>query len=92
MARKNVGKIDETLLNRVDQAAGELGQTRRVFVERAVEAALSDTQERVPPSRLARPSIPPTGGVRPAVPAPAHETALEHQQRLNDQRDKARKR
>lgn len=42
MARKNLGQLDEGLLQRVDVRARELGQTRRVFTERALEKALSD--------------------------------------------------
>jgi hypothetical protein len=34
--------VDDTLLSRVDARAAELGQTRRVFAERALEAALLD--------------------------------------------------
>lgn len=40
MARRQVGMIDGDLLDRVDREAGVLGQTRRVFVERALVAAL----------------------------------------------------
>ena len=41
MTRKQVGMIDDALLARVDARAAELGQTRRVFTERALEAALA---------------------------------------------------
>jgi Arc/MetJ family transcription regulator len=41
MARKQVGQIDADLLARVDERAAGLGQTRRVFVERALVAALA---------------------------------------------------
>ncbi len=40
MGLKQVGKADEVLLGRVDAAAFVLGQTRRVFVERALVGAL----------------------------------------------------
>jgi hypothetical protein len=49
VARKQVGQIDEGVLDRADARAAELGQTRRVFVERALEAALrSDTRDAAP--------------------------------------------
>ncbi len=40
MARKQVGMVDAALLARVDAAAAVLGQSRVVFVERALVAAL----------------------------------------------------
>jgi hypothetical protein len=42
MPRKTFGWIDADLLERVDRKAWELGQTRRVFTERALMAALGD--------------------------------------------------
>lgn len=42
MGRKNFGQLDADLLGRVDRKAWELGQTRRVFTERALTAALGD--------------------------------------------------
>lgn len=63
MARKQFGMIDDGLLARVDARAAELGQTRRVFTERALEAALGngETTARVTPSqrRSASPSASP---------------------------------
>ena len=41
MARKQVGMVDDALLALVDAEAERRGQTRRVFTERALEAALS---------------------------------------------------
>ena len=43
MARKQLGMVDDDLLARVDARAAELGQTRRVFTERALEAWLKDS-------------------------------------------------
>ena len=42
--RKQVGMIDGDLLARVDACALTLGQTRRVFTERALEAWLKDSE------------------------------------------------
>lgn len=42
--RKQLGMVDDELLARVDERAAELGQTRRVFTERALEAALSEAK------------------------------------------------
>lgn len=43
MARgTHIGRIDDALLARIDAKAWELGQTRRVFVERTLTAALGD--------------------------------------------------
>lgn len=41
MARKQLGMVDDELLASVDARAAELGQTRRVFTERALRAALA---------------------------------------------------
>lgn len=38
--RKQVGMIDAALLDRADEVAEVRGQTRRVFVERAIRAAV----------------------------------------------------
>lgn len=38
--RKQVGELDSDLIREVDEAAAILGQTRRVYVERALRAAL----------------------------------------------------
>lgn len=40
MPRKQLGKVDEDLLDRVDARARLLGQTRRMFTERALSTAL----------------------------------------------------
>jgi len=70
--RKQFGQLDETLLDRVDARAAELGQTRRVFTERALEAALSEangapTREQSDPA-----PVPSTEGVRSAASPRAH--------------------
>jgi hypothetical protein len=44
MARKQLGMVDDDLLARVDACALTLGQTRRVFTERALEAWLKDSE------------------------------------------------
>jgi hypothetical protein len=53
MDRKQVGMIDAALLDLVDAARAPLGQTRRIFVERALEAALRDDTQaaQVPAAR-----------------------------------------
>lgn len=60
MARKHVGMIDTDLLGRVDAKAAELGQTRRVYVERALALVLAEygfedvvTDDRMPPGGFA---------------------------------------
>jgi hypothetical protein len=66
MARKQVGQIDAALLARIDERAAELGQTRRVYVERALEAFVRVGEAR------------PAGGwLRPtASPDPANRRGL----------------
>ena len=44
--RRQVGRIDAELLTRVDAEAAERGQTRRVFIERALERELELAKER----------------------------------------------
>lgn len=46
MPRKQIGMVDDGLLDRVDARARELGQTRRVFVERALVLALDEPDQR----------------------------------------------
>lgn len=58
--------IDEALLASVDEQARVLGQTRRVFVERALEAALG-----LRPSDV--PSAPPAPAARRGSPSPSLE-------------------
>lgn len=57
--RKQIGMVDAGLLAEVDDRARLLGQTRRVFVERALESALTSNDaylhatgqaDRIPPS------------------------------------------
>jgi hypothetical protein len=47
MARKQLGMFDETWIQTVDAKAEQLGQTRRVFVQRAVDRALEAKPARV---------------------------------------------
>jgi hypothetical protein len=45
---RQVGRIDAGLLERVDERARQLGQTRRIYVERSLRAVLaaeSDQEE-----------------------------------------------
>lgn len=77
MARKQLGMVDLDLLNRVDQQAAVLGQTRRVFVERALEAALSEPRGASRAEQAGPVPVPSSEGVGPAasprpsvVPAP----------------------
>lgn len=65
MARKQIGMVDAELVARVDEQAGILGQTRRVFVERALERALV--------LEIERPGATAAGDVRAALEAIAHE-------------------
>lgn len=52
MPRKPVAfRIDEELLKLVDAMAADLGQTRTVFVERALEKALAGSSESRPKDR-----------------------------------------
>jgi hypothetical protein len=60
-------RIDAGLLARVDERRAVLGQTRTLFVERALEAALGDS------SSVERPAVVrEVAGSIPAAPAPSH--------------------
>jgi predicted transcriptional regulator len=47
-------RLDESLVARLDGRASELGQSRTVFVERALEAALEDYSEPMTPEESER--------------------------------------
>jgi predicted transcriptional regulator len=66
--RKQFGMVDADLLARVDARAAELGQTRRVFTERALEAALSEAKGALATERSGPAPVPVQEGARPAAP------------------------
>lgn len=70
VARKQLGMVDDGLLARVDERATELGQTRRVFTERALEAALSEANGAANGMQADPAPVPSAGtdGVRSAAP------------------------
>lgn len=45
MGRKQVGQIDEDLLAEVDRRAAVLGQTRRVYLERMIQATFATSSQ-----------------------------------------------
>lgn len=45
MPRKNFGMLDEALMDRVDAEAKRLGQNRRTYTERALDAWLRATRQ-----------------------------------------------
>lgn len=121
VSRKQVGMIDGALLDRVDAAREPLGQTRRLFVERALEAALRDDTPRPSPAgRQAKTEVAKTparpaatarqGAARPvaqprtpaavkaSLPPEAQRTfrdpndlAMERQRKINEARERARR-
>jgi metal-responsive CopG/Arc/MetJ family transcriptional regulator len=45
VARKQLGMVDEGLVDRVDERCQRLGQTRRTFIERALERHIAYVDE-----------------------------------------------
>lgn len=93
MPRKAVShRLDPDLLERTRVRAAELGQTQTVFIERALEAALSDSTVENPKTAkaLAPETMRQLG--RPAPPRSRHQNPamLARQARL--EADRARKR
>lgn len=72
MARgQHIGRIDIALLARVDAKANELGQTRKVFTERALEASLREYESgwpAVPASVPSRKPNPQSSSLRNFMP------------------------
>jgi hypothetical protein len=66
MARKQLGMVDDALLDEVDCRALALGQTRRVFVERALESYIKQVDNELAGAGSGRDAVVPAAAVRPA--------------------------
>lgn len=89
-------RLPPELVARVDERAGELGQTRTMFVERALESALgcsdaiaeTGSVERASGPGRAAPSRAPVPGVRPARELLREGVDMDRQARVNALRAK----
>lgn len=94
MARKQVGMVDEDLLDRADAAARALGQTRRTFHECALERHIEGVErmsELLESTTVSPRVAQPAGGVSPHLRVGNDSTSAQVKRRAKPAVPKRRK-